>query len=311
MAELKQSDVDWLREFWTFVAERQAIYWRRKSGKLPPWTEDPVLREYFFTNVYRELDAGTQYYLDKVAPIDNARELVLATLAYRYFNNEPTWDFILEHFGRDRIPWGKWDWKEMAIALTNWERKGNQVFTGAFTVTGVRFGGQADKISNICFLVNYFQEQAPRVAKEVAAAHNLKQIFQSTFNLMGLGAFLAYEVTIDLNYTWLVSEDVTEDDFVNPGPGCKNGLNYMWPNRRDYVNMITQLRQQQEEYFNLYGLDFKRYDDKELTLRNIEHSLCEFSKYARTKYGRDCRWKKTIAKTRRYVPKVQPALQLK
>ncbi len=38
---------------WRFAAERQRIYLRRLAGEIGPWTDDPVLSAYRFTNAFR------------------------------------------------------------------------------------------------------------------------------------------------------------------------------------------------------------------------------------------------------------------
>src|SRR5579871_3589055 len=42
--------------YWRFAAERQSIFFRRTRGTPPPWTTDPVLATYKFTNAYRASD---------------------------------------------------------------------------------------------------------------------------------------------------------------------------------------------------------------------------------------------------------------
>jgi hypothetical protein len=42
--------------YWRFAAERQEIFFRRIAGAPPPWTADPILREFKFTNAYRASD---------------------------------------------------------------------------------------------------------------------------------------------------------------------------------------------------------------------------------------------------------------
>src|SRR5690606_30251911 len=44
---------------WDWMNERHRIWVRRNAGHKWPWTEDPILREYKFTNVFREYDAVT------------------------------------------------------------------------------------------------------------------------------------------------------------------------------------------------------------------------------------------------------------
>ena len=46
-------------ELLSYMKEREAIRLRRKAGKPPPWTKDPILRDYRFTNIRREDDAVT------------------------------------------------------------------------------------------------------------------------------------------------------------------------------------------------------------------------------------------------------------
>jgi len=56
-----------LQQFWRFIAERHAIYKKKNIEKLPPpWTDDSILQEYKFTNVFRDLDPGTKYVIDKL-----------------------------------------------------------------------------------------------------------------------------------------------------------------------------------------------------------------------------------------------------
>src|SRR5216684_2084624 len=52
--------------YWRFAAERQEIFFRRVSGVAAPWTADPILRSYRFTNVYRAADRVSQYLIRKV-----------------------------------------------------------------------------------------------------------------------------------------------------------------------------------------------------------------------------------------------------
>src|SRR3990167_4230336 len=85
------------RTFWRFVVERQKIWHRRfVLQESAPWTKDKVLARYHFTNVYRELDRGTIWYLENVVPqfpLGNARlvQAIWKTLAYRLLNNVDVW----------------------------------------------------------------------------------------------------------------------------------------------------------------------------------------------------------------------------
>ena len=47
--------------YWRFAAERQAIFFRRVREEKGPWTADPVLMTYKFTNPYRASDRVSQF----------------------------------------------------------------------------------------------------------------------------------------------------------------------------------------------------------------------------------------------------------
>src|SRR4051794_22718625 len=71
--------------FWRFLHERQRVWQRRFVQRCPPpWTEDPVLQSERFTNVYRELDPGTQYALMAILETTHAKEdKIFNILLYR------------------------------------------------------------------------------------------------------------------------------------------------------------------------------------------------------------------------------------
>src|SRR6266481_4428529 len=52
--------------YWRFAAERLAIFYRRRRDPIGPWTSDPILRAYRFTNVYRATDRVSQYLMREI-----------------------------------------------------------------------------------------------------------------------------------------------------------------------------------------------------------------------------------------------------
>ena len=52
--------------YWRFAAERQEIFFRRLAGAPPPWTADPILRQFRFTSPYRASDRVSQYLIQRV-----------------------------------------------------------------------------------------------------------------------------------------------------------------------------------------------------------------------------------------------------
>ena len=77
-------------EFFRTMFERQMIWKRRFLDQAPrPWTEDPILRDYKFTNVYRELDRNSQWQIRNILLDDSLSltDLVWKMMVFRYFNN--------------------------------------------------------------------------------------------------------------------------------------------------------------------------------------------------------------------------------
>jgi hypothetical protein len=52
--------------YWKFAAERQRIYQKRLRGEPQPWTADPILSAYKFTNVFRAADTVSRYLIRNV-----------------------------------------------------------------------------------------------------------------------------------------------------------------------------------------------------------------------------------------------------
>ena len=48
-----------IERFCYWINERHAIYQKRAKGQPAPWTDDPILRDYKFTNPFRENDRVT------------------------------------------------------------------------------------------------------------------------------------------------------------------------------------------------------------------------------------------------------------
>src|SRR5580765_3232280 len=296
---------DKMDAFWNFVVERQSIYHKRMVlGEPAPWTQDYVLRSYFFTNVYRELDKGTIFLIKNLLKLQDDKDLLFAIMVYRLFNDIDTFRFLMLRCKMTK--YGAWDWERASRYLNAYENHGSRVFTDAFTVTGVKFGGFPDKIRNICWLIGNLQRQTPALLNALKSANSLKRVWQIFNDTQGFGRFLAYELAIDVNYSRLIA--FSEDDWVNAGPGCKRGIQWIWGKRdpgRKWEDYISYLRARQGDFIQSIGRDEQWqsvYPGYPLTLRSIEHSLCEFQKYARARYHTNPDGTPSRTATRKYVP---------
>ncbi len=75
------------QEFFDFIYNRQLIWHKRFMLKQKfPWTKDLTFQKYKILNVYRELDKGTQYIINKLSGIKDREIILLNIVFYRFFN---------------------------------------------------------------------------------------------------------------------------------------------------------------------------------------------------------------------------------
>ena len=89
--------------WWGFAYERQQIYYRRLRGEAAPWTDDPTLSRYRFTNSYRAADRVSQYLIKEVIYVEDlpqtANEVVFRILLFKFFNRIETWEALTSQLG--------------------------------------------------------------------------------------------------------------------------------------------------------------------------------------------------------------------
>ena len=88
--------------FWRFAAERQEVFFRRLGGSSPPWTKDPILDRFKFTNAYRASDRVSQYLIRNVIyQARNAQKRCSSAFSSSRFLTE------LRHGNCSRLPSGR------------------------------------------------------------------------------------------------------------------------------------------------------------------------------------------------------------
>lgn len=81
-----------LQLFYFFISERHNINKKKSILKLaPPWTDNPILKEFKFTNVFRDLDPGTRFVIDELTPgVSTVENLIFNIIIYRLYNKIQT-----------------------------------------------------------------------------------------------------------------------------------------------------------------------------------------------------------------------------
>jgi len=287
-----------IKDFANFINERHLIWIKRNQGLQKPWTDDPILQQYKFTNIFRQLDTGTIYlhkYILKeysiVFKYNNFKflnltqkdlELIIFNICwYRNFN----WYKHAEKLGFII------DFSQLENYINNCWATDEQIFTNAYlrATNGTP-----------CFKHKYYLDICKRIWNdknkivEICKTNSLQKTAEFLANtIKNLGIFTAYEIVCDLRFTTLLENAVDKLTWTNLGPGAKRGLK--WLNMNEELESIIQLYNIFANYpsplndfilshfINESSINTNTYPPFEL--REVEHSLCEFDKYCRTESG--------------------------
>jgi hypothetical protein len=263
--------------YWRFAVERQNVYHARLVGDPAPWTSDPVISRYRFTNAYRAADRVSQYMI-RVAyggPQD-PESLVLRVLLFRFFNKPSTWEVLEDALGDITITSFTVDAYDDVLnhRLVRHER----IYSAAYILPPPPFGADR-KHRNHLLLADHMIRSG--FTRRLASARSLREVFEMITSYPSLGPFLAYQLAIDLNYTTLI--DFGENDFVVPGPGARSGIAKCFLDLDGLApeDVIRWMVVTQNEQMSERGLVFKDLFGRPLTLIDCQNLFCETDKYAR------------------------------
>lgn len=265
--------------YWRFAAKRQDIFFRRIEGAAFPWTEDPILKKYMFTNAYRASDRVSQYLIKNVIyQGDNCpKEVFYRIMLFKLFNRIGTWRLLQENLGS--ITYEGYSFERYDNILTTALESG-RIFSGAYIMpSGARSLGHRRKHRNILKLVERMMKDD--VHSQISDMSTMQQVFELLKSYPMLGDFLAYQLTTDINYSEITN--FSEMEFVVPGPGAIDGIRKCFINLGglNEVEIIKLMTDKQEEEFEHFGLEFRSLWGRRLQLIDCQNLFCEVDKYAR------------------------------
>jgi hypothetical protein len=273
------------QSFWNFALERQAIWHRRFVQGLPrPWTLDPVLDRNKFTNVHRELDYGTQVLLKNLKDHASAQatEKVLNVFLYRAYNAPD-------------VPWVSSVSEALGIATgrnVRWRGGEKRMFGDAWMITG----GHLSPAERVTQAIGAWD--TAKIAQIAGEASSLQNVFAAVKRESFFGSMVGWQVTLDLTY---VFTQLSDDEWIPKPPVLTGNPHHNKPPAQHGplaaitfistelapVEVIKYLREHQPREAWSKVAWFQK---PELTLADVEHTLCEFHKYrmmsSGTRYGR-------------------------
>ena len=268
--------------YWRFAAERQAVFFRRAQGETAPWTDNPVLGAYKFTNAYRASDRVSQYLIRDVIYRDDLpkspREVFFRILLFKLFNKIETWQLLERTLGP--ITSEDYRFEAYDAVLGRAMQAGQRIYSAAYIMPpGSRAFGQSAKHRNHLLLLESMM--ADRLAERLAQTRSMQEGFEKLRAYPTIGDFLAYQFITDINYSELT--DFSEMDFVVPGPGARDGLRkcFVDPGGLNEPELIRLMADLQEQEFERLGLDFQSLWGRRLQLIDCQNLFCEVDKFAR------------------------------
>ncbi len=269
--------------YWRFAAERQEIFHRRANGAPMPWTEDPILCEYRFTNVYRASDRVSQYLIRNViyAGDQSPQEVFFRTMLFKIFNKIETWQLLVRHVG---IPCStSFDINEYSRVLSQAIDSGTAIYSAAYIMpSGPKAFHQGRKHQfHLSLIAQLLREGLPERIEE---SQSLRATYELLLTYPSIGPFLAYQFTIDLNYSNVLQAD--EMEFVVPGPGALDGISkcFAAASKFEPAKIIRMVTEQQDVEFERLDLNFRNLWGRPLQLIDCQNIFCEISKYARVRH---------------------------
>lgn len=266
--------------YWAFAAERQKIFFRKLQGLPPPWTDDPVLARYKFTNAYRASDRVSQYLIRNVIyqGDQSVEEVFFRTILFKLFNKIETWELLKEKIGT--ISYQDYAFERYDDVLSTAISSKRRIYSAAYIMpSGSRaFGHRAKHRNHLNLLDLMMVDGVPNL---VSSAKSMQQAFEVLRAYPMIGDFLGYQFVTDLNYSEIC--DFSEMEFVVPGPGAKDGIHKCFStlgglNESDIIRLVTE---RQTIEIDRMGLEFQSLWGRPLQLIDCQNLFCEVSKYAR------------------------------
>lgn len=309
------------RPFFEYAREREAVRVRREEMGLPrPWTQDPVIDRYRFCNVYREDDATTRWFREWVrGPLSEKPEVLLATVVFRWFNRIATGDAIFRQVG-DYTPNGagsiRTAWEQYLLdkrtdslrtAILQHCENGPYV-TGAYIIKSPdgmsKLDGVLKCISDFrdasarakiiprgyapkTEYMNWYEMASGKLDKSIS--YSMEQMWDWLRKFPFIGGFTAYEIVTDLRHTALLRGSPDIMTWANAGPGAIRGLNRLHGRKVglgavSYV-AVCEMRELLDMARGEFAHVWPTREGQPVEMRDIEHTLCEFDKYERTRLG--------------------------
>lgn len=267
-------------EFVTFITERWSIHQKRLKGLPPPWTEDPILHTFRFTNVRREDDRVTRWiHAEWLRPHETDYDTVVFAMCVARLLNLPA---ALEAVGYPTD--GRWMGRFKRV-MAERSAQGLPVFTAAYMINAV--GATKGELKSDYLarrVLPPLWEARRALGSTLRTAPTLRALHEQLLTFHGFGGgFMSAQVIADVKWTPAGKKKEDWDTFAAWGPGSRRGLGWVCGDRgrnwkeEEWYETLLELRK--------VLLPCLPKALRTLDSQNLQNCLCEGFKYFKTKYA--------------------------
>lgn len=266
--------------YWEFISKRQDIFFKRLNCENYPWSDDDILNSYKFTNVYRVTDRVSQFLIRNVIynGSQEPNELFFRIILFKIFNRISTWEFLEKELGS--ISLKNYSFQNYDKLLLELLDNKEPIYSPAYIMASGKsvFGKQRKHQNHLLLIEKMINDKLPYILQK---SKSMKDAYELLLSYPTIGEFLAYQYTIDLNYSNLIN--FSEMEFVKAGPGAKDGIAKCFTGlgEYNYEDIIRMMSDNQELEFERLGIEFKNLGGRKLQLIDCQNVFCEVDKYSR------------------------------
>lgn len=274
---------DSVAAFLIFIRTRYSMFEARQWGEKQQRVS-PVFRDLHFTNIHREADTGTRYLRRRLIG-RSGEETLLGIIVYRTVNRIETFEEYKEKTKSDCSLPSSGDLKAF-VKFIKWKRE--KVFTNAHQALSV------DKVEDI---FNHVLVNLEDLTNWLLEATSLEEAFHLIKSINYIGDFYAYQIVCDMVEIGLLR--FSEDSWTCLGPGAYKGLQEVRADGMFNVGdqeLVRRLARIADYGLPHLGEPAVKFLNRRLSVKAVEHSLCEFFKFTRAA-------KNGIERGRRYKPR--------
>jgi hypothetical protein len=223
---------------------------------------------YYNYVIYKKID---------VSPED----MTFRILLFKLFNKIETWETLESYFGE--ITYHNFNFEKYSKVLDDLLSKGIRIYSAAYIMpSGKSAFHYSKKHQNNFALIEIMMKDG--ISRKIAKARSLKELYNQLLQYPTLGKFLAFQLSVDINYSELC--DFSEMSFVVAGPGAQSGIEKCFNSLGNYTyeDIILYMADRQHEEFERLGLHFQSLWGRPLQLIDCQNLFCETDKYARVAY---------------------------